>query len=238
LSASRLEEVKARWRAPGAVHPSPAALRCRAKFLRFFPEGFQDETYLAWERSYKWIAHEQWADALAPGTYAALLNQGRFPEIATHAVRVVSGTNLLSSPEKMALRDAVRTSESERAFASGLFEFLTAEPGPAGFDRWVEVMAALPRKEARVLTWPLVTVFGFMARPDVHMLLKPLATRAAARDYRFDLAYRTEPGWDTYSSLLEFVALIRRDVTDLEPRDMIDLQSFIRVQGSDEYREE
>jgi hypothetical protein len=29
------------------------ALRCRKKFLRFFPEGFRDATYLDWERSYK-----------------------------------------------------------------------------------------------------------------------------------------------------------------------------------------
>jgi hypothetical protein len=30
---------------------------------------------------------------------------------------------------------------------------------------------------------------------------------------------------------------VRRDLRDLEPRDMIDLQSFIRAQGSGEYDE-
>jgi len=29
--------------------------------------------------------------------------------------------------------------------------------------------------------------------------------------------------------------VVRSDTADLEPRDMIDLQSFIWVQGSDEY---
>jgi len=37
--------------------------------------------------------------------------------------------------------------------------------------------------------------------------------------------------------LLNFAALVRRDVRDLRPRDMIDTQSFIWVQGSDEYEE-
>jgi hypothetical protein len=37
------------------------------------------------------------------------------------------------------------------------------------------------------------------------------------------------------ASLLEFAELIRRDLRDLRPRDMIDIQSFIWVQGSDEY---
>jgi hypothetical protein len=38
---------------------SAQALRCRRKFLRFFPDGFRDETYIDWERGYKWTAHEQ-----------------------------------------------------------------------------------------------------------------------------------------------------------------------------------
>jgi len=38
--------------------------RCRAKFLRFFPGGFRDETYLDWERGYKEQAHERWQEQL------------------------------------------------------------------------------------------------------------------------------------------------------------------------------
>jgi hypothetical protein len=43
--------------------------------------------------------------------------------------------------------------------------------------------------------------------------------------------------WETYSSLLEFAGLVRRDLRDLKPLDMIDIQSFIWVQGSEEYDE-
>jgi hypothetical protein len=35
--------------------------------------------------------------------------------------------------------------------------------------------------------------------------------------------------------LLAFCELVRRDLEDLRPRDMIDIQSFLWVQGSDEY---
>jgi hypothetical protein len=37
----------------------PGALRCRRKLLRIFPGGFRDESYVSWERSYKWEAHVQ-----------------------------------------------------------------------------------------------------------------------------------------------------------------------------------
>ena len=34
--------------------------------MRFFPDGFRDETYLNWERDYKFHAHEQWEAELGP----------------------------------------------------------------------------------------------------------------------------------------------------------------------------
>ncbi|MGI8897948.1 MAG: hypothetical protein ACR2IB_06085 [Pyrinomonadaceae bacterium] len=51
----------------------------------------------------------------------------------------------------------------------------------------------------------------------------------------FQYIYR--PSWETYASLLEFAAIVQRDLRDLRPRDMIDIQSFIWVQGSNEYEE-
>lgn len=237
MAASKLALGRAHWRSPQTVHPSPAALRCRSKFLRFFPEGFQDEVYLDWERGYKWAAHEQWEAQLGAAAFRALLAEKRYEEIATRAVKIESRTNLLFSFEKMALRDAVQTTAGAMTFATGLYDFLQGNLEEAHFDRWVEAVATLPRKQTRVLTWPLVTVFGFIARPDTHMFLKPNVTKIGARQYGFDFRYASRPNWNTYASLLEFAGVIRRDLRDLEPRDMIDVQSFIWVQGSDGYEE-
>lgn len=222
----------------GAKRPSPTALRCRRKFLRFFPGGFHDETYIDWERGYKWEAHERWLERLEPAGFKALLERERFTEIAEHVVRVESRTNLLFSFEKMALRDAVRSTAGARQFALGLYDFLHG-PGEEEqkFSRWVEVVAALPRRQTRVLTWPVVTVFGFIAVPERHIFLKPTVARVAAREYGYDFAYKSRPSWEVYASLLGFARAVRRDVADLRPRDLIDIQSFIWVQGSDEYEE-
>ena len=43
--------------------------------------------------------------------------------------------------------------------------------------------------------------------------------------------------WRTYASLLGFAAVVQADLRDLRPRDMIDIQSFLWVQGSEEYAE-
>ena len=94
----------------------------------------------------------------------------------------------------------------------------------------------MPKKQSRFLTHPVVRVFGFIAQPKKHIFLKPKVTQAAARSYGFDFQYRSKLSWETYASLLEFAETIRRDLADLKPRDMIDVQSFIWVLGSDEYR--
>jgi hypothetical protein len=212
--------------------------RCRRKFLGAFPGGFRDPTYLDWERDYKVQVHGEWRRALGPARFRALLDAGDHAEIASRALRVEqrSRHSMLFSFEKMALRDAVRPPAGARAFAEGLYAFLHGPGSPrARFEAWRDAVEGLPRRQTRVLTWPVVTVFGFIAQPKRHVFLKPNVTRAAARAYGYDFRYRPRPEWETYASLLGFAATLRRDLADLKPRDMIDLQSFIWVQGSDEY---
>ena len=215
-----------------------SALVCRRKFLRIFPGGFADETYIDWERGYKWAAHERWMSLLGPAEFRALLRRRQYAQIAARAVAIESRTNLLFSFEKMALRDAVKTADGARWFATGLYEFLHGRSGEERrFEQWCETVAALPRRQTRVVTWPIVTIFGFIAHPARHMFLKPNVTRGAALEYGFEFAYVSRPNWATYASLLDFAARVLRDQHDLGPRDMIDAQSFIWVQGSSEYDE-
>ncbi len=203
-----------------------------------FPGGFYDETYLAWERGYKFEAHRQWEATLNQAEFRSLLRNRQYIEIAIRAVRIESRTNLLFSFEKMALRDATKESEGALLFADGLYDFLHGAAKPdRKFERWCEVVAALPRKQTRVLTWPVVTVFGFLARPDLHIFFKPKVTRLAAQEYGFDLPYASRPNWAVYERLLEFADQVNHDVEDLRPRDLIDIQSFLWVLGSEEYAE-
>lgn len=156
--------------------------------------------------------------------------------MASQAVRLESKTNLLFSFEKMAIRDAVADGSGARQFVLGLSSWLYgAGSESTRFEDWCQQLSRLPRRQTRVRTWPIATVFGFIARPRTHIFLKPNVTRHAAQAYGFDLAYSSTPNWDTYRSMLEFAKQIRTDVLDLQPRDMIDIQSYIWVLGSDEY---
>jgi hypothetical protein len=218
--------------------PTSGPERCRRKFLRVFPGGFRDETYLEWERDYKVEAHQRWLEALPQAEFRALLRASAHAEIAARAVRVEQRVrhSMLFSFEKMALRDALKAPAGVRTFAEGLYDFLHGKAElPERFANWVDAVDALPRRQTRVLTWPMVTVWGFLAQPGVHVFMKPNTIKAAAEKYGHDLRYRSRPNWETYASLLELAARVKREQRALRPRDMIDVQSFLWVQGSAEY---
>ena len=215
------------------------AARCRRKFELYYPEGFEDDAYLIAERAIRERAHQEWLRELGPATFRKLLARGEYRQIADTALRIESRTNLLFSFEKMALRDALRPAAGARLFAHELYAFLHGRgSAQRRFDDWSQAVAELPHARGRVQTWPVVTVFGFLARPDRHLLLKPRVTRTAARTYGFSLPYDPVPSWRVYDGLMTFAAIIRRDLdrhAGFRARDMIDVQCFIWVQGAEEY---
>ncbi len=223
-------------RASRPIALSPAARRCRRKFQYYFPKGFADPTYRDFERDYKWAAHQRWQATLGEATFRAHVKARAFELIAANAIAIEARTNLLFSFEKMSLRDSVKTAAGARAFALGLFNLLHGEGDVrTRFEAWCEVVGELPRRQTRVLTWPVVTVFGFLAQPRLHFFLKPNVTRRAFAAYGLPFAYVSRPNGQSYEALLTLARKVKRDLAALNPRDMIDIQSFLWVQGSDEY---
>lgn len=210
--------------------------KCINKFLYYFPGGYAGKKFVTWERDYKWVAHLAWNEQLNKDEFSRLLQEKKFMEIAKRAASIEAKTNLLFSFEKMALRDGVKTPASAQLFAEGLFVYIYSDADLLSrFEIFRETLTKLPVKQTRVLTWPLQTVFGFIADPKQYIFLKPTVTKRAAEKYQFDFSYQSPVNWATYKSLLQFAELIGKDTAKWRPRDMIDLQSFIWVLGSEEY---
>jgi len=222
----------------GARLSAPAFARARRKFLGLFPKAFSDPTYLDWERDYKVESHRRWHEQLGENQFRALLRAHEFGEVARRALKVEqqSRHSMVFTFEKMALRDAVKTGAGAAPFAKALFAFLYGRRQLVDrFDEWVGELSRLPRRQARLVTWPVTTVFGFLAQPRRHIFVKPVVMRRAAAACGYPLEYQSRPSSATYEQLLTLARLVRRGLRDLEPRDMIDIQSFLWVQGSDEY---
>ena len=97
-------------------------------------------------------------------------------------------------------------------------------------------MAAAVAPHGRV-SWPILTYLPFLWNHRAHMFLKPTVTVDFADRVGHEFAHRyaPEPNADTYLALLDLVAATRKAIVELNPRDNLDVQSFIWVVG--EYRD-
>lgn len=196
----------------------------RNRFLGFFPEGFRSKDYDRRERDYK-IDAKSGLDKDAPLDKAA--SGAGYAKAALDAFQ----TNLLSPFEKMRIRDALRgPAADDFVRAAAQFTLGGGKPALAAME------AALKPHDAA--KWTTVTYLPFLWRPEEHMFLKPEATKdfATRVGHRFAHAYEARLDLAVYDSLLDLAARTATELSDLEPRDRIDVQSFIWVVGN--YKDE
>jgi hypothetical protein len=77
-------------------------------------------------------------------------------------------------------------------------------------------------------------VVGMEKAPATLLVCQLRVDSEAGADQIWHPFYQSQPSWETYASLLSLARAVRRDLRDLQPRDMIDIQSFLWVQGSEE----
>jgi len=198
------------------------------RFLALFPKGFEDPVYLAEERDYKVAAHETFGRLLSREIRVELVREQRVGPMVDAALRIEGETNLISPFEKAALRDALQDQKASLDFFAALSALVDAPaPSEALFRAYFKTVEALPVPRGRVFTWPIATLFPFLASPEVHMFVKPVVTRAAALRLDIDIGYESAPNWDTYAGVLKLAGTIKARLAHLGCRDMIDVQSFI-----------
>lgn len=202
----------------------------RARFLQFFPDGFGspafegDERGSYGERGYKLRAKAK-LEASAP-LEQALIGTG-YGEAVLSAYRA---TNLLSPFEKTRLDPVLRGPDAD-AFIQATARFAMGDVAPA-LDTLERILAKHDNAK-----WTVVTYLPFLWRPEVHMFLKPRVTQDFAERVGHSFAHDYSPalGPEVYASLLDLVAVTKAELSDLQPRDNIDLQSFVWTVG--EYKD-
>lgn len=200
----------------------------RKRFLKFFPNGFHSEGYASQERDYK-LAAKAKLDETAP--LDKVIHGTGFGEAILSVFRA---TNMLSPFEKTRLQDVLRGSHADD-FVQAAARF-TLEGSRSHLLAMEQALK--PHDSAK---WTVVTYLPYLWRPDIHMFLKPEATKdfAIRVGHRFAADYGARLQLSIYESLLDLVTRTAQELADLQPRDRIDIQSFIWVVGDyQEGREE
>lgn len=197
--------------------------RAAERFLELFPLGFHGKKYIGQERDYKVKAHQMAQELISEAELKRLIAEGKHEEICRLALRVANATNLIFPNEKMALKDGLVDLPARTEFASALYEFLYSPKSfRERFEKFARVLESIGANK-----WTTATYFPFIVHPDQYMFVKPTITQKAAELSAFEINYRPELNWRTYESVLKFSNYLRAELAELEPRDMIDVQSFM-----------
>jgi len=196
-------------------------------FLNIFPKGFNDLEYFTHEREYKYKAHVEMKALLDEPVFAKLIAENQYGELYKRTSRIMNMTNLVFPNEKMALRDGLATPAEQQEFITLLYAMLYKEDDPTShFHEFARFL-----KKIGASRWTNQTYFLFIRHPEKYLFMKPAAFQQGAEICAFDIKYKSEPNWTTYSALLSFGQYLKNELSGYGPNlqaiDLIDVQSFI-----------
>jgi hypothetical protein len=208
-----------------------------ARFLAVFPKGFADPGYAGEgadrrDRAARWRrAQAAYAETLGGGEGERLLAAGDIGGLVERALRIEKTVRALhKDAETVSFEDAWKDLEAARDYFAALLDFLAAKaPDQGRFEKLAASVAAMAPGVSRESGWPFVTLLPFVARPDLHMLLRPRFACDVGHRLGLELAYDPKPNWSTYSTLLRSTELLLERLRPLGARDRMDVEAFMHV---------
>lgn len=192
-------------------------------FLEAYPDGFQNEKFSGEERAKKDKAHDMAYDLLPKERFAELIEAADYAEITQRALKVLNATTLILPNERLALKNGLAEERSQEMFSKALFELLYSdEELKERFERFSTVLGLVGAGK-----WTLATYFLFVFYPEKHMFVKPKLMQQSADVCRFELNYKAQLNWQTYESVLSFAGYVSSELSELNPKDMMDVKDFI-----------
>jgi hypothetical protein len=198
-------------------------------FREAYPGGFDDELFIKQERKDKVEASKECIRALSLKSFQEL-ETGSDPMVLIGQVkRIVNMTNLIQgSFEKPKLIDAISKPENTREFLKSLEDLLHG-PGdaPDRLERFSDHMHTLGLRK-----WTYGTYFLFLMHPENYIFVKPEGIKKALDMAKHPIRYDPVPTASLYREILAFANKIESKLRaqgeeSLNPKDMIDTQSFI-----------
>jgi hypothetical protein len=241
LSDFALDGKTGRYGLPATWLPHADAV---ARFLEAFPKGFAEFKHADGgpdrrERLYRWRrAHDLYRTTLGDGQGERLLAAGDVAGLVERTLQVLRHVRpLLADAEKASLQASLGNLEAAPGYFAALFAFLaTPAPEQERFEALAAAVAAMAPEAPPESGWPVVTLLPFLARPDLHMLLRPRFASDVSHRLGLELGYQPRPNWSTYGALLRSTGDLLAKLRPLGAADHIDVDSFMHVVTSKQPR--
>lgn len=199
-------------------------------FYSVFPKGFYEDQYLEKERTYKLEAHKLAVEYLNQQNFSEYLEKGAYQELSDIFLKLINKTNLIFPQEKIKIKKALQDEKFAELYSKSLYELLHSDDENRDYEsRFTAYTDLLKRYEAD--KWTIATYFQFLLYIDNAMFIKPAILKSTSELCGYEINYSPELNYLTYKLVIDFSNYLKLQLTEygLEPRDMIDVQSFIWV---------
>ncbi|HJU09380.1 MAG TPA: DUF3553 domain-containing protein [Candidatus Binataceae bacterium] len=195
----------------------------KSRFLQDFPGGFRGQKFHSTERDYKIAAHKLAREWLHHVRFQTSRHHDAIDAICRDASQILHKTNLVFKNELIKFHEGLKSQAGKREFVTRLCELLFGQSDlEHRFMAFCDFLSDIGAPN-----WTTATYFPFIMFPGEYMFMKPRVTIVAAEICDFELNYKPRLNWLTYHCLLTFAVRLKEQLEDLEPRDFIDVQSFI-----------
>ncbi len=223
---------KAKRKSSGRTAPVSWPIQLRI-FEQLYPGGFDDPALAGKERG---LAAGKPPKKLAAAMAGAhdLLSEGRMRDLldAGRAAELYRDLESLLKPIKSLLHftekaQITQMPEDRRpGFVEAIFEAIHGDAGDpaAAFDRIVAAMPAEPRP-----SWTVASLFPALARPDVHVLIRPTFWLKQAAILGKQVPYDPMPSGAAYAAFVEVAQATRSrlEAAGYTVRDGMDVYLFV-----------
>lgn len=204
------------------------------RFTQAYPGGFSDPTYTALEagRAGRWRrAGAEYASLLGNGEGERLLKAADLQELVdrTRKVEKIVRT-LIREEERVSLEARLEDPDRAAAYFKALFEFVgAARPHRGKFEALASAVIATDPDGPPEAAWPMVTMLPFVARPDLHGLMRPRFAADAMQRLGMEIEQSLEPSFTAYSSLLTASSQLLEKLAPIGAKDHVDVEVFVHT---------
>jgi len=192
-------------------------------FLQNYENGFNGKKYKDRERIYKDEAHNLAIELLGQNKFKELLDTEQYQEISLRALKIINKTNLIFPNEKMSFKDGLKEDLKIKQFSNLLFELLySSEKEQLNFEKWITFLESIEANK-----WTIASYFQFLIHPNKYIFIKPTITQEIAKISAYDIKYTPKLNWNTFNKVQKFSKYFKNNIQSLNPKDMIDVQSFM-----------
>ncbi|MEH6590957.1 MAG: hypothetical protein V7746_11895 [Halioglobus sp.] len=193
-------------------------------FYEVYPGGFSGEKQAEEERNYKLAACNKFAELLSEESFEALLAEQGYDELFQRVSHLVGMTNFIQgSYEKPKFLSNIQEPGHLVKFYPALFQVLYGNKTKV--ERFADWCAVL--ENIGLAKWTYATYFVFLADPESSMFVKPEMLKKSIDLCKYPLEYESAPSAALYKEILSFSDWLKSKISELEPRDMIDVHSFM-----------